>query len=57
MGFLIDMLSCQRALAKKLFVYDEELGEFKSLMGREREIAPAPTVAPVAVPDTAPVKV
>lgn len=36
MGFLIDMLSYQRALAKKLFVYDDELGEFKPLMGRER---------------------
>jgi chemosensory pili system protein ChpA (sensor histidine kinase/response regulator) len=36
MGFLIDMLSYQRALAKKLFVYDESLGEFKPLMGRER---------------------
>jgi chemosensory pili system protein ChpA (sensor histidine kinase/response regulator) len=36
MGFLIDMLSYQRALAKKLFVYDEEVGEFKPLMGRER---------------------
>ncbi|MEK9802368.1 MAG: hybrid sensor histidine kinase/response regulator, partial [Curvibacter sp.] len=39
LGFLIDMLSYQRALAKKLFVYDEELGEFKPLMGREREAA------------------
>jgi chemosensory pili system protein ChpA (sensor histidine kinase/response regulator) len=36
MGFLIDMLSYQRALAKQLFVYDEDLGEFKPLMGRER---------------------
>ena len=36
MGFLIDMLSYQRALAKKLFVYDEDLGEFKPLMGREK---------------------
>ena len=36
MGFLIDMLSYQRTLAKKLFVYDEELGEFKPLMGREK---------------------
>ncbi len=46
MGFLIDMLSYQRALAKKLFVYDEELGEFKPLMGRESSVAilaPAPT--------------
>ncbi len=41
MGFLIDMLSYQRALAKKLFVYDEELGEFKPLMGRERAAAHA----------------
>src|SRR5450830_1077213 len=36
LGFLIDMLSYQRTLAKKLFVYDEELGEFKPLMGREK---------------------
>ena len=36
MGFLIDMLSYQRALAKKLFIYDDDAGEFKPLMGRER---------------------
>ena len=40
MGFLIDMLSYQRTLAKKLFVYDEELGEFKPLMGREKQETP-----------------
>lgn len=40
MGFLIDMLSYQRNLAKTLFVYDEELGEFKPLMGRERAVLP-----------------
>ncbi|MDP1968786.1 MAG: Hpt domain-containing protein [Burkholderiaceae bacterium] len=34
LGFLIDMLSYQPALAKKLFVYDEERGELKPLMGR-----------------------
>jgi len=45
MGFLIDMLSYQRALAKQLFVYDEELAEFRPLMGREK-IAAAP-VEPV----------
>ena len=45
LSFLIDMLSYQRALAKKLFVYDEDAGEFKSLMGRERT-APAAAVAP-----------
>ena len=36
LGFLIDMLSYQRTLARKLFVYDEELGELRSLMGRTR---------------------
>ena len=41
LGFLIDMLSYQRALARKLFVYDEELGELRALMGRAK--APANT--------------
>jgi chemosensory pili system protein ChpA (sensor histidine kinase/response regulator) len=36
LGFLIDMLSYQRAMARKLFVYDEELGELRILMGRVR---------------------
>ncbi len=36
MGFLIDMLSYQRALAKKLFVYDEQLAEFRPVMGRDK---------------------
>ncbi len=48
LGFLIDMLSYQRALAKKLFVYDEALGEFVSLMGREKE--KTPVVPPEATP-------
>ena len=39
LGFLIDMLSYQRTLARKLFVYDEELGELRALMGRAK--APA----------------
>nr|WP_315479540.1 Hpt domain-containing protein [uncultured Rhodoferax sp.] len=55
MGFLIDMLSYQRSLAKTLFVYDEELGEFRPLMGRERADVQAeaetPTAADVAVQD------
>ncbi len=38
MGFLIDMLSYQRALAKKLFVYDEEQAEFRPLMGRDKGV-------------------
>ncbi len=36
LGFLVDMLSYQRAMARKLFVYDEELGELRILMGRVR---------------------
>ena len=34
LSFLIDMLSYQPALAKKLFVYDDEKGELRPLMGR-----------------------
>ncbi|QEA14463.1 response regulator [Comamonas flocculans] len=33
LGFLVDMLGYQRAMAAKLFVYDEELGELKIVMG------------------------
>ncbi|MFO1245485.1 MAG: Hpt domain-containing protein [Ramlibacter sp.] len=40
LGFLIDMLSYQPALAKKLFAYDDSTGELRPLMGR--------TAAPVA---------
>ncbi|HSV52123.1 MAG TPA: Hpt domain-containing protein [Burkholderiaceae bacterium] len=41
LGFLVDMLNYQRALAKKLFVYDEEQGELKVLMGRQTPVADA----------------
>ena len=34
LSFLIDMLNYQPALAKKLFVYDEQTSELKPLMGR-----------------------
>ena len=34
LGFLIDMLSYQPAMARNLFVYDEELGELRILMGK-----------------------
>ena len=34
LGFLIDMLSYQPVLAKKLFTYDADLKELKPLMGR-----------------------
>ena len=39
LGFMIDMLSYQRAMARKLFVYDEELGELRILMGKTRSRA------------------
>ncbi|GAB3427174.1 hypothetical protein GCM10027395_11370 [Giesbergeria sinuosa] len=69
LGFLIDMLSYQRTLARKLFVYDEELGELRSLMGRTRTRANddddeetthkieerAPVPLPDVVPRTPPV--
>jgi chemosensory pili system protein ChpA (sensor histidine kinase/response regulator) len=37
LGFLIDMLSYQPVLAKKMFLYDEAEGELKPLMGRTIE--------------------
>ncbi|MDR6886662.1 MULTISPECIES: hybrid sensor histidine kinase/response regulator [Variovorax] len=37
LGFLIDMLGYQPALAKRLFVFDAEAGELKPLMGRQAD--------------------
>ena len=39
LGFLIDMLNYQPALAKKLFVYDDSTGELRPLMGRSGHAA------------------
>jgi chemosensory pili system protein ChpA (sensor histidine kinase/response regulator) len=36
LGFLIDMLSYQRNMARKLYVFDEAEGELKLVMGRMR---------------------
>lgn len=36
LGFLIDMLSYQRAMARKLFVFDEALGELRIVAGKAR---------------------
>ena len=62
LGFLIDMLGYQPALAKRLFVFDAEAGELKPLMGRQAsdaavsEAATPASVAsasgPVSVTDT-----
>jgi len=63
LGFLIDMLSYQRALARKLFVYDEDLGELRALMGRTRvratdDVQEAPHVlqerGPAPLPEVVP---
>jgi chemosensory pili system protein ChpA (sensor histidine kinase/response regulator) len=51
LGFLIDMLGYQPALAKRLFVFDEEAGELKPLMGRH---AADSTAAEGAAPAEAP---
>ena len=40
LSFLVDMLNYQPALAKKLFVFDEEAGELRPLMGRTAHIMP-----------------
>ena len=62
LGFLIDMLNYQPALAKKLFVYDDNLGELRPLMGRastpvalgadaaEPEVAATPAVQTAPAP-------
>ena len=42
LGFLIDMLGYQRAMAKNLFIYDEAGGEFKPVMGRVKPALIAP---------------
>ncbi|WP_422843850.1 Hpt domain-containing protein [Acidovorax sp. M2(2025)] len=63
LGFLIDMLSYQRTMARKLFVYDEELGELRILMGKTRRRAsdaaedtppPLEERAAIPVPDVLP---
>ncbi len=46
LGFLIDMLGYQRSMAKKLFVYDDEDGEFKPVMGRAKEPMEKPKAPP-----------
>jgi chemosensory pili system protein ChpA (sensor histidine kinase/response regulator) len=52
LGFLIDMLGYQPALAKRLFVFDADAGELKPLMGRQ---ATDSTAADGAAPSPAPV--
>jgi chemosensory pili system protein ChpA (sensor histidine kinase/response regulator) len=51
LSFLIDMLNYQPVLAKKLFVFDEEKGVLKPLMGRASSLAPTVQLE-AATPDT-----
>ncbi len=44
LSFLIDMLNYQPVLAKKLFVYDEEKGELRPLMGRTQKVGDTASV-------------
>lgn len=46
LGFMVDMLNYQPALAKKLFVFDELAGELLPLMGRT--VADAPGESPAS---------
>ena len=49
-GLLIDVLGYQRELARNLFAYDDESGEFRCLMGSEPALV---SVAPVGRPASA----
>jgi len=52
MGFLIDVLSFQRELARKLFAYDDDAGEFRCLMGSETAlVSVTPASRAVPTPD------
>ena len=59
LGFLIDMLSYQPSMARKLYTYDDAEGELKLIMGRSRQrsedvLAVQEAAAPVAShPETA----
>jgi chemosensory pili system protein ChpA (sensor histidine kinase/response regulator) len=55
LGFLIDMLSYQPVLAKKLFVFDEERGELKPLMGRVNTPIPLTEGTAVTASPSAPI--
>ena len=63
LGFLIDMLNYQPALARKLFVFDPATGELSPIMGRTAQPGGEPTEVPLvdlaraaaaAVAETAP---
>ncbi|MBB4845715.1 chemosensory pili system protein ChpA (sensor histidine kinase/response regulator) [Paucibacter oligotrophus] len=53
LGFLIDMLGVQPALAKRMFVFDEATGRLSPLMGRNHAEAAADMAAPVPAPAAA----
>jgi len=50
LGFLIDMLSVQPAMAKSLFVYDAQQGTLNPVMGRSEQRPVSGHTAPAAAP-------
>jgi chemotaxis protein histidine kinase CheA/AmiR/NasT family two-component response regulator len=59
LGFLIDMLDYQPALARKLFIFDEARGELMPVMGRAvvHQAAPEAAEPAAAMPDVASARV
>lgn len=54
LGFLIDMLSVQPQLAKRMFRFEEDSGLLQSLVGRESEHAPREEAAAAVEPPAPP---
>ncbi len=52
LGFLIDMLSYQPVLAKKLFIFDQRDKELRPLMGRAQKPSQPAVATPAAAPST-----
>ena len=50
LGFLIDMLSVQPALAKRMFRFDEASGRLDAVMGRRADAVTLPPLTPSAEP-------
>ncbi|GAB2462724.1 hypothetical protein GCM10027082_12910 [Comamonas humi] len=50
LGFMLDMLGYQRTLARKLFVFDEVVGELRISMGVQKEAEDASPQATVPAP-------
>jgi len=54
LGFLIDMLSVQPQLAKRMFRFDANTGRLDPVMGRRSDASPVPPITQTAALDSAP---